>query len=224
MNNYFTFLNSSIGKKILMSISGIFISLFLIFHLINNMMLFAGADTFNSLVESLESIKPIIRIMEVTLLVIFLTHIINGIKLTIDNRRATPVKYLMSDGTQNSSIYSKTMIISGIIILLFLIIHLKYFWYTYQIHQFIGEEKYFDVILRSNLGFLNNTPTAIFYIIAIIFIGSHLKHGFQSSIKTLGLYGNKNKSFINFLGIILWFIIPVLFISIIIAIQMGIIN
>ena len=187
MNNYFTFLNSSIGKKILMSISGIFISLFLIFHLINNMMLFAGADTFNSLVESLETIKPIIRVMEVTLLAIFLTHIINGIKLTIDNKRATPIKYSISDGTQNSSIYSKTMIISGVIILLFLIIHLKYFWYTYQIHQFIPGEKYFDVILRSDLGFLNNTPTAIFYIIAIMFIGSHLKHGFQSSIKTLGL-------------------------------------
>ena len=91
-------------------------------------------------------------------------------------------------------------------------------------HQFPHGENYFDVILRTDLGFLNNTPTAIFYIIAIMFIGSHLKHGFQSSIKTLGLYGNKNKTIINFLGIILWFIIPALFISIIIAIQMGIIN
>ena len=69
MTNHFTFLNSSIGKKILMSISGILISLFLVFHLINNLMLFAGADTFNGMVQWLENIKPVIRILEISLLI-----------------------------------------------------------------------------------------------------------------------------------------------------------
>ena len=224
MTNYFTFLNSSIGKKILMSLTGIFMIFFLFFHLINNLMLFGGANTFNSMVESLEKIKPIIRIMEFGLLAIFMIHIINGVMLTIKNRHATPIQYAVNDGTQNSSIYSKTMIFSGLIILFFLVIHLKYFWYTYQIHDFLDGEKYFDVILRSDFGFLNNLPTAIFYIIAIAFIGFHLRHGFESGLKTLGIYNKQLKSIINIVGIIIWFIIPSLFISIIIAIQIGIIK
>ena len=79
------FLFSSLGKKIQVAITGVLLSTFLVFHLMNNLVLFTGPDNFNKMVSVLESIKPIIRIMEFGLLVIIVTHVINAIYLTVSN-------------------------------------------------------------------------------------------------------------------------------------------
>ena len=164
----------------------------------NNLVLFAGAAAFNQMVSFLEGIKPLIRIMEFGLLSIFLLHIYNTISLYFSNKKAK-AKMNTSVSTKTSSVNSRNMIISGTIILLFFIVHLRYIWYSYQAHLFFDSETYYDVILRNQLGYLGHTPTAIFYIIAILFIGSHLKHGFQSALKTFGLLENSNaKVFINY--------------------------
>jgi len=220
MANYSTFLNSSLGKKIQVACSGIALCLFLLFHLMNNLTLFIGPEIFNKMVHSLESIKPIIRIMEFGLLIILFSHVFNTIFLTISNRKASSQKYDVTS-SETSTINSRTMIISGIIILLFFIIHLRYFWYTYQIHDFIVGETYYDVIMRNQLGYLGHTPTAIFYIIAIVLIGSHLKHGFESALKTFGILDNSKWKLLYKLSIVFWLIIPLLFILIIISIQMD---
>ena len=220
MDNYSTFLNSSVGKKMQIAFSGITLCLFLLFHLINNLTLFVSPEIFNTMVHSLESIKPIIRIMEFGLLVILLTHIFNAISLTIKNKKASSKKYDV-ESSETSTINSRTMILSGVIILLFFIIHLRYFWYTYQIHDFFEGETYYDVIMRNQLGYLGNTPTAIFYIIAIILIASHLKHGFQSALKTFGILENSKWKLLYKLSIVFWLIIPLLFILIIVSIQMN---
>ena len=74
-----------------------------------------------------------------------------------------------------SSVNSRTMAISGTIILIFIIIHLRYLWYTYQAHAFLSpEETYYDVILRNQWGYLGHTITSVFYIVAILFIAFHL--------------------------------------------------
>ena len=220
MTNYSTFLNSTLGKKIQVAITGVLLCLFLLFHLMNNLILFGGPDLFNPMVENLESIKPIIRLMEVGLLIIFLIHIFNTIYLTIYNKKASPKKYSIIS-SETTSINSRIMIISGVVILLFLIIHLKYFWYTYQIHSFIPDETYYDVIMRTQAGYLGHTPTAIFYIIAILFISSHLKHGFQSALKTFGMLETSKWKFLNSLSIFFWGVIPGLFILIILSIQLN---
>ena len=90
------FLFSSIGKKIQVAISGIFLCIFLVFHLLNNITLFFGPTVFNSMVHFLETIKPIIRIMEFGLLFILILHIGNAIKLTLENKTANPVGYNQS--------------------------------------------------------------------------------------------------------------------------------
>ena len=91
-------------------------------------------------------------------------------------------------------------------------------------HLFSPQETYYDVIMRNQWGYLGHTPTAIFYIVAILLIASHLKHGFQSALKTFG-FTEESKWKALYLGSILfWGLIPLSFIIIVIAIQIGIIS
>jgi|TARA_B110000495_G_scaffold133016_1_gene116243 succinate dehydrogenase / fumarate reductase cytochrome b subunit len=214
---------STIGKKIQVALSGILLAVFLIFHLMNNLVLFAGEDSFNQMVGFLEGIKPIIRVMEFGLLSILLMHTINALRLTYQNKSLREIDYSKSS-QETSTLNSRTMAISGSFILVFIFIHLGYIWLTYQMHSFSVDETYYSVLLRSELGYLNHTPTAIFYILAIFFIGFHLKHGYQSALKTLGLINSGATNILYYLGFIFWGIIPLGFIIIILSIQLGYIN
>ena len=216
------FLFSSIGKKIQVAISGIFLLIFLVFHLINNLVLFAGYDSFNQMVGFLESIKPLIRIMEAGLLMIILIHTVNAIKLTYSNRTLKNGQY-EKDNSKASSLNSRTMAVSGTVILIFIFVHLGYIWLTYQTHSFYDGETYYDVLLRNEVGYLNHTPTAVFYIISIFLIGFHLRHGYYSSLKTLGFLESKTSP-LYLIGFIFWGLIPAAFIMIVLSIQMGFIN
>ncbi len=216
------FLFSSLGKKIQVAFSGLLLCIFLMMHLINNLALFVGPEVFNKMVATLESIKPIIRVMEAGLLIILLMHIGNALQLTFKNRKASNSK---SSNNQTSTLNSRTMAVSGTIVLLFFIIHLRYIWYTYQAHLFIDEtETYYDVLLRNDWGYLGHTPTAVFYVLAIMFIAFHIKHGFQSALKTFGVLKQSRIGLLYGLSFIFWGFIPAMFIVIIISIQAGIIN
>ena len=214
------FLFSSLGKKIQIAFSGVSLCIFLLMHLFNNLVLFTGEDNFNSMVHFLESIKPLIRIMEFGLLIILLLHIGNALQLTWYNRKSSLGKSSLNKN-DTSTLNSRTMAISGTVILLFFIIHLRYIWFTYQTTD---SHEYYQILLQNKIGFLGHTPTAVFYIIAILLIGSHLKHGFQSSLKTLGVLSNSRFGILYNLSILFWAIIPGLFILIILSIQIGWIN
>ena len=219
------FLFSSLGKKIQIAFSGLLLCVFLLMHLMNNMALFAGPDMFNGMVKTLESIKPLVRVLEVGLLLIFLMHIVNALQLTWYNRQASLKQSTSLTQNQTSTLNSRTMALSGSVILIFFIIHLRYLWYTYQQHLFISEnETYYDVILRNQWGYLGHTPTAIFYILAILFIGFHLKHGFQSGLKTFGILPHSQWNILYGLSYLFWAVIPGAFILIVLSIQIGWIN
>jgi len=219
------FLFSSIGKKIQIALSGIILCLFLLFHLGNNLTLFLGSDVFNAMVEMLESIKPVIRVMEFSLLGILLLHIGNAIYLTKQNQENVLSKYESSLLSDTSSLNSRTMILSGTAILLFIVFHLSYIWYSYQGHSALhNSPTYYDILLQNKFGFLGHTITAILYIIGIILIASHLKHGFQSALKTFGIAKESKLYFLYNLSILFWGIIPMGFILIILCIQLGVIK
>jgi len=219
------FLFSSIGKKIQIAFSGLILCIFLLFHLGNNLTLFLGSDTFNAMVKMLESIKPIIRIMEISLLGIILLHIANAIYLTKNNQEKILSKYEAGLLTDNSSINSRTMILSGTGILLFLIFHLSYIWYTYQDHTSMHDTAtYYTILLQNKFGFLGHTVTAILYIVGIILIASHLKHGFESALKTFGVVKESKLHFLYKFSILFWGVIPMGFIIIILCIQLGVIK
>jgi succinate dehydrogenase / fumarate reductase cytochrome b subunit len=215
------FLFSSIGRKIQIAISGLFFAIFLFFHLLNNLVLFAGEEAFNQMVGFLESIKPIIRIMEFALLGMLLMHVINAFIVSYQNKKASAGKYAVSAKPTTASLNSRTMLISGSIILVFFIIHLRFLWYTFQTTR---DHNYFQILLQNKLGYLGHLPTALFYIIAISFISFHLKHGFLSSFKSLGFSTKLIKGPLAILAFLFWGIIPMLFILIIVCIQTGYIN
>jgi len=213
------FIQSSIGKKVLMATTGILLSFFLVMHLIGNLTLFGGAEMFNTYVIKLSSMKPVVRFSEVILTLIFLAHIINGFNLTRKNKLAKPIGYELNTNA-TSSFFSRNMGLSGSIVLIFLIIHLATFWRTFQQSHGVDVD-YYHIVTASSIGFGNPLITAI-YIFAIILLGFHLQHGFQSAFQTFGVINSKYKSIINIIAFLFWFIIPVLFISI--AIYFGIIK
>ena len=212
------FFFSSIGQKIQIAFSGLLLATFLFFHLINNLALFYGEETFNSMVLFLETIKPLVRILEFSLLAILIMHTVNALKITLSNKKANNIKYNYNAQSETSTFNSRTMAISGSIILLFLIIHLSYIWYTYQT---MNDHNYFHVLLQNKVGFLGHFPTSIFYIISIILISFHLRHGFQSALKTFGITKKHKLKILYNIAIFFWAIIPLGFILIIISIQLG---
>jgi len=191
-------LTSSIGKKIIMAITGLLLILFLVVHLLNNLLLFVGPEIFNSNVEMLEGIKPIIRVVEVVLLLIFVFHIYNALKLWYENKKANPNKYAVDASSENSTIYSRWTVITGVIILIFLITHLATFWrsFNFGVHP-VGDPHPFYSIIQDSFA---NPFIALFYFIVMIILGLHLNHGFQSAFQTMGWRNKKYTPIIENIG------------------------
>ncbi|HMN25629.1 MAG: succinate dehydrogenase cytochrome b subunit [Ignavibacteriaceae bacterium] len=185
MGWFFKFLNSSIGKKFTMAVTGSFLLIFLIVHLIGNITLFFGANAFNAYVSTLDVVKPLIRVIEVVLLGVFVLHIYNGLRLWLENKRARGITYKVNGSKENSTIFSRTMVITGSIILIFLVSHLATFFWRFNVHDPMGlatNHQYYDVVVY----FFNMWWYSILYVVAMIFLGYHLNHGFQSAFQTFG--------------------------------------
>jgi len=205
MNWLTTFMNSSIGKKFTMGVSGLLLCLFIAQHLVGNMMLFGGEALFNSYVETLTTFKLLVRIIEVIITIIFASHIINGIRLTLDNKRANSSSYNVNADSETSSFSSRTMAITGSAVFIFVIMHLSTIWYRFQLIH--GSGSYYDIILGDEVGFGNPIYAAV-YILAMILMGVHLKHGFQSAFQTFGVSDSRYKGLIEKISIIFWLVIP----------------
>ncbi len=185
MSSFTKFLNSSIGKKLMMAVTGSFLLIFLIVHLIGNITLFFGAEAFNGYVGALDVVKPFIRVIEIVLLAAFVLHIFNGLKLWLENKRARGVNYKVSGSSENSDIYSRTMVLSGSIIFIFLVSHLGTFFWRFNVYDPMGLaniHQYFDIVVY----FFGIWWYVILYVIAMILLGFHLNHGFQSAFQTFG--------------------------------------
>lgn len=194
-----------------MSITGLFLISFLIVHLSGNFLLYKGAEAFNEY-SIFMSTSPIIRVMEVVLVLGFLFHIIDGIILTVQNSKARGQSYKVSSGAQNASIFSKIMPQTGLIILIFLIVHLDSFTFEHRIYDPGNEDFYGTVVEAFRYGW--GGFYWLFYVIAMALLGFHLNHGFQSAFQSLGLNHRKYTPLIKTLGILFSIIVPAGFASI----------
>lgn len=198
----------SILKKVIMSLTGLFLISFLIVHLSGNLLLFKddGGEAFNAYAKFM-STNPIIGIMEYALAAGFLFHIIDGIVLTLQNRKARPVRYAVQKPSPASSLAARNMGISGSIILIFLIIHLKNFFVE---HRLLGNETpMYDLVAQA----FANPVYAIFYVVSMVFLGFHLAHGFSSAFQTLGLRHKSYFWLIRLVGLIFSIVVPAGFAS-----------
>ena len=204
MSNNSLIFNTSVGKKILMGLTGLFLCLFLIVHLSGNLLLFSddGGRSFNEYTLFMTT-NLLIRGLEIGLVAGFLLHIILAVNLTNKNFSARPVKYKVDKVNETASIYSRNMGITGSVILIFLILHLKTFWFTYKFGE-IPIKTYDDGLQFKDMFFVVKAAFdqwwySLIYVIAMILMGSHLNHGFQSAFRSFGL---NNKSYAPMITII----------------------
>ena len=191
------FLTASIGRKFLMSISGIFLMLFLIVHLTVNLMLILddSGELFNIAAHFMVT-NPIIRVVEPLLGLGFLIHIVWSFYLEYQNWRARPLKYNKKNAGVSSSWASRNMLILGALVLVFLVIHIiNFYWvlrFTNGVQEITigGEHMENTYSLVAGL-FKTNIVYDIIYVVGAILLGLHLSHGFWSSFHTLGL-SNEN--------------------------------
>lgn len=184
--------SSSLGRKIVMSLSGFFLITFLLVHLGVNLTLFIGADTFNGASHFMAT-NPLIQVMQYVLAAGFIVHIVMGIRLELKNRASRPIKYSKNNAAANSGWASRNMIYTGFLVLLFLILHLKDFFIEIKFG-----EVHDDYQLVTQL--FTNPIYVIIYVVAFILLGLHLSHGFQSAFTTIGARAPKYLKFIKNLG------------------------
>ncbi|MBI2070255.1 MAG: succinate dehydrogenase cytochrome b subunit [Elusimicrobia bacterium] len=184
-------LSSSIGKKTLVAAAGLLLCGFLITHLAGNLLLVAGENSFNRYAEALES-NPLIIPAELVLALLFLGHIVMSLRVKYENRKARPAAYVMSVAKGGRTPGSRTMIYSGLILLAFVIIHIKTFKF--------GDKSFglYRLVIDS---FQNNLYTA-FYVLAMALLGFHLSHGFWSAFQTLGVSHPKYTPLIKRTGLV----------------------
>lgn len=194
----FRSLNSSIGKKFVMAITGFCLVSFLVIHLAGNLTLYFGPEAFNGYVETLDVVKPLIRVVEVILALIFIFHILNGIRLWIENKKARPDKYAVNGSSKNSSVFSRTMFLTGSIVGIFVVLHLSTMWYSFNFGDKPdpGHLNYYNVLVD----WFQDPVYSGVYVISVLVLGFHLNHGFQSAFQTFGWNHVKYFSTIKKLG------------------------
>ena len=203
MNPFFKFINSSVGKKVTMSLTGIFLAIFLVEHLAGNLLLLKSdnGEAFDAYAKFMGG-NPIVRTMEIGLLGLLLLHIFNGIRLWWSNRNARDKKYDSYKLEENTTFQARMMKLSAALMLLFMIVHLKKFWFHARI---LGEHD-----LASLVYYTFKQPFyVVFYLLSLVVVGYHLRHGFQSAFQTLGLKTKKYYGLIEFIAVLFWLVIPI---------------
>ncbi len=213
-------LSSSIGKKMIMSLTGLFLISFLVIHATINAMIFYndGGETFSHWGHFMGT-NPIIRTLEIGLIIGFLLHIYDGLMLVKNNRAARPIKYEVSNASKNSNWYSRSMGLLGTLILIFLVVHTSHFWIPNRSNQFsTGEE--LD-LYHMMIDTFQNVWVVLLYVGGCFSLFWHLLHGFQSAFQTLGLNHVKYNGLITFVGTAFSIVIPVLFALMPISMYLG---
>jgi len=208
-------LDSSLGKKLIMSLTGLFLILFLVVHLAGNLQLLLPdeGEAFNRYAANMAN-NPLIRIVSILNFAFILLHVVYSILLTRRNKSARPIDYAVNNSSKNSKWASKNMGILGTILLIFILVHLKSFYYelkfgvvpsvTYDGMEFHNAYEVVRVVY-------SNIIYVVFYVVSMGFLAFHLSHGFASAFQTLGLNHAKYSPTIKKVGIGFAILVPTLF-------------
>lgn len=197
MNWFIGTLGSSIGKKMMMAITGLGFVGFLLVHLIGNLTLYAGQGLFTSYVEHLHALGPLITVAELGLLLFAVIHVVIGTLLFYQNLVARPVRYKVKKNAGGRTIGSLTQPYTGYIILAFVILHLLNFHFA---------EHSNETLFRLVSATLANPLYMGVYVFAMIVVAFHISHGFWSLFQTLGANHPKYMPLIKKLGIAVSFV------------------
>tara|TARA_B100001287_G_C22592522_1_gene486343 strand:- start:358 stop:1047 length:690 start_codon:yes stop_codon:yes gene_type:complete len=211
--------SSSIGKKLLMALSGFFLLVFLLQHFTINFLSLISKDLFNHVSHFMGTNVLVQFVLQPVLMFGVVFHLLMGMYLDRKNKLARPVRYAMESASQNSSWISRNMIITGIMIMLFLALHFYDFWIPEIRVKYIegdmsglhnGEFRYWYELNHK----FHDVYRVIIYCVAFVFLSLHLMHGFQSSFQTAGVRHPRYTSAIKLIGYIYAIFIPLGFIII----------
>jgi succinate dehydrogenase / fumarate reductase cytochrome b subunit len=205
------FFTSSVGKKLVMSLTGIFLILFLVVHVGLNACIWANdnGEMFNKSAHFMGT-TVVVRIMEVGLFLFLLLHVIQGYVLEAQNLSRRGKGYEINMGEKGSKWYSRTMGLLGTILLLFLIIHINHFWIPSRFGgmwnvQPLSEVEYngkmYHNLYALMVQIFQNPIVVVLYVLGCISLAYHLMHGFQSAFRTLGVYNNRYLVMLRALGV-----------------------
>ncbi|HAV25616.1 MAG TPA: succinate dehydrogenase [Bacteroidetes bacterium] len=213
---------SSIGRKVLMALTGFFLMIFLLQHLSINMMSVVSADLFNN-VSHFMGANPLVQgLLQPVLIFSVVFHFAWGMYLEYQNNQAREVKYAKYKGSANATWMSRNMIISGLAVLAFLCLHFYDFWIPEialkygegdmsGLIQGTQEFRYHEELVHK---FAHQPMRVALYIVAFIMLSLHLLHGFQSAFQSVGFNSNKYTPIIKKLGTAFAILVPLGFIFI----------
>ena len=205
------YLTSTVGKKFLVGVAGIGLSVFVLVHMMGNLFLFVGPEAFNKYAHALTS-NPLIYIAEVGLVSIFLLHVVLALLLTIYNKASKGSRYAKPATRTSTSFASRTLHYQGLIIFAFLIYHLITFKFGPHYEITYGDIVMRD-IFRVVVDSFQNPIVVLGYVFTLILLCMHLSHGLASSLQTLGLNGERYDDKIKLIGCIYATIVTLGFIS-----------
>ena len=181
----------SIVKKALMALTGLGLVGFLITHLTGNFLLYKGADKFDGYAHWLEE-NPALPLAEMGLLGLFLFHIFLALKLTLENNSARPQKYEVRKTAGQSSLASRTMIISGLAIFGFVVLHI----WQFKFGRALPTDSLWQLVISE---FQKPWVVGV-YVVAMLLLGLHLSHGIASALQSLGLRDDSGRPRLKGLG------------------------
>jgi succinate dehydrogenase cytochrome b subunit len=179
--------SSSVGTKLLIGLTGLALFAYMVLHLAGNAVVFLGPDAFNEYSHLLIS-NPLIVPIELGLLLVFLIHIYKTVTMWMRNNAARPIRYhkkALAGHTSRKSLASSTMIASGLILLVFVVVHVKQFKFG-SFYLVKGSESVRD-LYRTEIEVFRQPLWVAFYVIGTLIVGLHLRHGVSSAFQSLGL-------------------------------------
>ena len=226
-------LSSSLGQKLIMSLTGLFLITFLVVHMAGNLQLLKldGGESFNIYTKFMTT-SPLIKTVSYLLYAGILVHVIVSIFLTKLNSKARPVKYEYEQASTNSSWASRNMGLLGAIILVFLVVHMRSFWFEMKFGGDVpmveyGGEEYKNLYALVVVAF-SKWWYSLLYVASMIFLAFHLSHGFASAFQTLGLNHKKYTPLIKSVGVAFSVLVPLLFaiqpIAVFLFVQWGLLD
>ncbi|MFH2049324.1 MAG: succinate dehydrogenase cytochrome b subunit [bacterium] len=213
---------SSIGRKILMAITGMCLIGFVTGHLLGNLQIFMGQNQINLYAQTLKDLSAFTYVVRAILLVIGVLHIYSGLLLYFHNKASRPVDYKFNNTIQ-ASLASRTMVWSGLGIFFFVIYHLLHFTFIVtnpqyaDLHDNLGRHDVYSMIV---LGFQNYLISGV-YIIAIFFLAYHLSHAVSSLFQSMGWNKNELEHKLKLIAYLYAILVFIGYVSIPVAIMTG---
>jgi succinate dehydrogenase / fumarate reductase cytochrome b subunit len=215
-------LRSSIGKKALMAASGLMLIGFVVMHLLGNLLIFQGPDALNAYAKKLRDLGPILWVARGGLILAVIAHIVTSIQLSIENRRARPVRYAQQRSAE-TTLAARTMMLSGGLLLAYLVYHLLHF--TFRVTNpgishatdALGRHDVYAMVVQS----FAHPAIVLVYLAGVAAACAHVSHGIASAFQTLGLNNERTLSVLTLLSRLFAALLFLGYASIPLAVSLG---